>query len=670
MRIKAILFISIAIIFTACGGGGGGGSGPTPSAPIIIPPSGPGITYTDPSQFSQTTAIPSYLQQVNAQTAYNNGFTGGNLNLHQTYQTVASDTSNRNLQTISAILDSGINPNHEEVSNAGKIAGFKDFTAVNSLTPYDSNGHGSFVAAVIAAQRQSINDDKYGISYDANLLIGQIVTAGTTDNITLRIGIDWVVQQKGILDVVDQTRLTALNISLGSTSSAFVTNSFKNSMVAAVNSGLSVVITAGNESLDCLDSGTGLNGKCSFPAAAPWLNPANTTDYLTANGGWIVVGSVDSNNVLSTFSNKAGVTKTNYLVAPGENIIGMSSTVNNGYMMGSGTSYSTPIVTGSLNLMAQKWPHLNGRQHSQILFDTATDLGAPGIDDIYGNGLLNLTDAFNPVGSIVIPASISVFNNNGQSVSGTSLVTSSALASLQSFEPLNNTIGLDVYNRDFTLNMTSTISSTYRSPIDFNNFLSFETENYIFGIDQFRNLPLFGIKLNDKTKLKVSYDNTFLGVESSGAFKIGSAKTIYTNIEKELINNKSFKVSLNGTYGYSTSKTEDNSLITNISDVHAFGGELTAQYKNIGIGYEIPLRAIKGSLNFKTPTDVDTNGNIVYSEYTANLVPETFEQKYSLFFEKELNNFYFLTKLSQTKDAFGIKNIRNNEAKVTLNYLF
>ncbi len=36
----------------------------------------------------------------------------------------------------------------------------------------------------------------------------------------------------------------------------------------------------------------------------------------------------------------------------------------------------------------------------QVLFATATDLGATGVDGVYGNGLLNLTAAFQPVGRV------------------------------------------------------------------------------------------------------------------------------------------------------------------------------------------------------------------------------------------------------------------------------
>jgi subtilisin family serine protease len=694
MKQKILLSSLSLIAFSLVGCSGGGGGGPsvptqviippptdtntstetnTTTPPVVPPPSGPGVDYTDPSQFVQTTNIPLQLSQINAQVAYNNGFTGGNLSESTTYTTVASDTSNRNLQTIIAVLDSGINANHEDLNSTGKIEAFKDFTATNSVTPYDNFGHGTMVSSILAGTRQDVNDTYYGVAYGAHLIEGQIITsAGTTDNIILKNAIDWAVQQKLALDVANVKQVVALNLSLGTTDSSFVNTTFKNSLLAALNTGMSIVSAAGNEGLDCLDTGTGINGKCSFPAAAPWVNPADTASYLTNNGGWVVVGSVDSNNNISAFSNKAGVTKSNYIVAPGENLIGAAYNQNDGYRVGSGTSFAAPLVSGALALFTQKWPHLSGRQHSQIMFDTATDLGAPGIDDVYGNGLLDLSKAFNPVGTVAIPTGLTnVFNGQStQNVVNTSFKTSSSILSLKSLTYLNNTIGVDSYNRDFTMNLTNSISTTGTSPVDFKNFMTFNYGDVLFGVDSARNMPLVGYKFNDNSKIKVSYDNTFLGTQSEGALSIGNSNTIYVNYEKVLVNEENFKLNFSGNYAYGKANTAANSIITDIDSVQAIGGEVTAMYKDFGVGYEIPLRAVSGSMSFNTPTSIDNSGNIIYTQNTSSLNPDTFQQVYSMFYQKQMNDFYLQTKLSHTNDAYGINNLISNDLKVSLNYFY
>ena len=58
----------------------------------------------------------------------------------------------------------------------------------------------------------------------------------------------------------------------------------------------------------------------------------------------------------------------------------------------SGTSMAAPIVTGTVALLHSYWGHLknNPQATASILFESATDLGAPGVDAVYGHGLLNI----------------------------------------------------------------------------------------------------------------------------------------------------------------------------------------------------------------------------------------------------------------------------------------
>ena len=64
----------------------------------------------------------------------------------------------------------------------------------------------------------------------------------------------------------------------------------------------------------------------------------------------------------------------------------------------SGTSMAAPIVTGAVALLHSYWGHLknNPQATASILFESATDLGAPGVDAVYGHGLLNIQAAFDP----------------------------------------------------------------------------------------------------------------------------------------------------------------------------------------------------------------------------------------------------------------------------------
>jgi hypothetical protein len=58
-----------------------------------------------------------------------------------------------------------------------------------------------------------------------------------------------------------------------------------------------------------------------------------------------------------------------------------------------GTSYSAPMVSAAATWLAQARPGLEARQIGRLLTTSATDLGPPGRDPMYGEGLLNIGSA-------------------------------------------------------------------------------------------------------------------------------------------------------------------------------------------------------------------------------------------------------------------------------------
>lgn len=61
---------------------------------------------------------------------------------------------------------------------------------------------------------------------------------------------------------------------------------------------------------------------------------------------------------------------------------------------------AVPVVSGALAVLKPTHPTLTARQAVDIMLRTATDLGKPGIDSVYGHGLVNLTRALAPVGQM------------------------------------------------------------------------------------------------------------------------------------------------------------------------------------------------------------------------------------------------------------------------------
>ncbi|MGB2461272.1 MAG: S8 family serine peptidase, partial [Candidatus Puniceispirillaceae bacterium] len=118
-------------------------------------------------------------------------------------------------------------------------------------------------------------------------------------------------------------------------------------------------------------------------------------------GLWLSVVATDRNNKIAPFSNGCGVARNFCLAAPGVEIVSTAtrSEYSSGYARFSGTSMAAPMVSGALAVLKSRYPNLAAKQAVRILLESATDLGAKGIDEVYGYGLLNLEEALKPLGT-------------------------------------------------------------------------------------------------------------------------------------------------------------------------------------------------------------------------------------------------------------------------------
>jgi len=192
---------------------------------------------------------------------------------------------------------------------------------------------------------------------------------------------------------VDAARLAGakvINLSLGGEAPGSL---LLQAMQRAVNAGIILVISAGNDGEDPLKGGN------ADPFA---LVPAQQFP-----GQVIIAGALDTGlTQLATFSNRAGQGQNSYLTALGVRVRTIDNTGTG--TLYSGTSFSAPIITGSIALIAQAFPNLTGAQIVDLLFSTADDLGAPGDDPVFGQGRLNLERAFQPVGTTSLAGSETV----------------------------------------------------------------------------------------------------------------------------------------------------------------------------------------------------------------------------------------------------------------------
>ena len=114
----------------------------------------------------------------------------------------------------------------------------------------------------------------------------------------------------------------------------------------------------------------------------------------------VFVGATDASGNITPWSNRPGNNyEDQFIVEPGDYISGGFANSDADYGHMSGTSMAAPMVTGAIAILHDHWGHLKGDPSATvaILFESATDLGAPGVDKVYGHGMLNIRGMFEPI---------------------------------------------------------------------------------------------------------------------------------------------------------------------------------------------------------------------------------------------------------------------------------
>ncbi len=110
----------------------------------------------------------------------------------------------------------------------------------------------------------------------------------------------------------------------------------------------------------------------------------NTLQYPASYDETISVGATDINNNLASFSSFGSKID---LVAPGQDILSTSRDASYGNY--NGTSFSAPIVSGVLALLWSQHPQNSAQSIEATLLTGCQDLGFPGWDQYYGQGVAN-----------------------------------------------------------------------------------------------------------------------------------------------------------------------------------------------------------------------------------------------------------------------------------------
>ncbi|MCH9852442.1 MAG: S8 family serine peptidase [Alphaproteobacteria bacterium] len=375
------------------------------------------------------------LDAIRASYAYDKGYTGKG-------------------QTVS-VLDTPFFTSHAE---------FKGGNVSTFITGYDASSgnsniscsktcnnsktyHGTHVAGIIGARKNTISlkesKNTHGVAYEAKIKPIAVFSQTGSDNKNSS-------QLVKAINAGSGTNIIAMNNSWGSERKAcvnyngeryyyarhpggsflrddcFTTANERPSTVQltawknAVNKGTIVVFSNGNHGFNSENGTVNLYYDKNFTSNSKVVVRVNSSSLFGGSkanipsyegrfpeydgalkGKWITVVAVDGNNNIAPFSNGCGVTKNYCLAAPGVGIHGPTHTTGSSQWANfTGTSQAAPHVSGSIALLKQAFPSMSSAEIVTLLFDSASDLGKKGTDDVYGRGMLNLQVAFEPLGNV------------------------------------------------------------------------------------------------------------------------------------------------------------------------------------------------------------------------------------------------------------------------------
>lgn len=353
-----------------------------------------------------------------------------------------------------SVLDTGIDTDHPEF--IGKIDEANSYSYFENGYNYeDTHGHGTHVAGIIAAAKNDYG--AHGVAFGSELVVLRGIPGLPGDQTTMSVSEVWS---------------DAINRSVAA-DAAVMNNSWAYSRSDG-NGGNEVIPITDLQSREELESFIGTQVISSMQYArdndllAVYATGNNAGDQVSVNAGAayyldefqgynIAVTATDEFDQIASFANRCGIAMDFCIAAPGVNIIAPAPGGDGIYR--SGTSMAAPHVAGAAAVLKSQNPELTAPEISQIIFDTATDLGAIGVDEVYGHGLLNLGEAQAPQGNLVLYEGDST-NSNKIRLSDTGVIASSAMgAALNSALSGSDIMVGDLYDRGYYMSANSIVSA-------------------------------------------------------------------------------------------------------------------------------------------------------------------------------------------------------------------
>ena len=368
--------IAAVVALTACGGGGGATGQPgytDTTAPPKPPP--PTLSYTQERNQSLG------LNRINANAAYNRGWTGDGVTMG--YYEIAIDGSHPELSgkvvdNPYAEIEPGVFQHviytlEEATQHAQRAAGVavakRNQTGMHGVA-YDS------LIEFVSIQNETFNtliDEQYNTVIDPQDIEGR--DARSINYLNGRVPIAFNARP-GFSDWSDNTP--------EETERGFNNRSWIDALRQTAKSPADRTIWvygAGNESEP-------------YPLGAGYF----PVHFSELRGHVIVAVALDSSGNIASYSNRCGAASAFCISAPGRHYAPSGS---NGYVTAQGTSYAAPTVAGSLAILKQAFPSLGNDELVTRLFATANKTGIYATAATYGQGLIDLATATQPLGTLM-----------------------------------------------------------------------------------------------------------------------------------------------------------------------------------------------------------------------------------------------------------------------------
>ena len=359
------------------------------------------------------------LALSNASSAYARGATGSGMTI--------------------GVVDSGLDDSHLEITSS-KIQSGSQLNYSNYTPTTKQRRHGTAVSSIAAGKSSGDSSSPmHGVAYDAKIFfiavqlgeasedyepidLGDSSGAGAPDYS----GVDNFYDQ--VFEIFINNSVDVVNNSFGFTGTineyteAQLRANFPNtisriSQSTVMDQDKTLFVWAAGNTGQYADQGADYSSPDVFPGMAHRISELK--------GHSLAVVSVDSDGIISDFSSRCGIAKDFCLAAPGEGIVvayptsqsdpGIyeatdSCVANNScYAMGGGTSYSAPYVAGGLALLAQHFnDQLGNTEILERILLTADKSGIYSDESIYGQGLMDLNAASQPVGSAMVATGFSL----------------------------------------------------------------------------------------------------------------------------------------------------------------------------------------------------------------------------------------------------------------------